>query len=294
MIKKLRSRFILFTMLVISCIIGAVICIFAYASQSSTTLHRAIILGAIILLLVWLASALLSRAAIRPIREAWERQLRFTADASHELRTPLAVIRSNLEIVQSNGDATVKSQEKWLDNIHKETLRLSTLVEDLLTLSRADSSEYELELTELPLELIVSERAEAFDAMAKEKGVSIVRHVPPELTLVCDGRRIAQLFTILLDNSLKYMGKPGTISIDATQNEREVRIIFSDDGAGLPTAQVPDIFTRFYRADKARAQGGSGLGLAIAKWIVEAHKGSISASGDSGKGLRYEIVFRKA
>lgn len=294
MIRKFRIWFVLFTMLVISLILGIVTIIFITNNTNAQTHHRTFVLVTLLLVLVFVSSVLLSSIAVKPIKRAWQRQLDFTADASHELRTPLAVIKSNLEIVLDNPDDLVKNQEKWLGNIQNETNRMSKLVDDLLTLSRADSNAVTLQMTEFPLNIIVEERISAFQSLAEEHGINLESNVSPDVILYSDPDRIGQLFTILLDNSIKYMGKPGTIRIEACySSNKHVQILFSDNGVGIPDEDIRKVFTRFYRVDKARSRnhGGSGLGLAIAKWIVEAHHGRITLKSGTDKGVIYNILF---
>lgn len=293
MIKKIQTRFVLFTILVISLTLGLVTIAILVNNKNAQTYHRTIIAVILMMALVVVSSIVFSFVAMKPIKKSWQRQLDFTADASHELRTPLAIIQSNLEIVLDNPDELVKSQDKWLNNILNETNRLSKLVDDLLTLSRADSNEVQLSMTELSLNCIIEERISAFNSLADERGIKLESSVAPETVIYGDEKRMTQLFTILLDNSIKYMGKAGTIKIEAFPLNKHVQIIFSDNGIGIPTEDIQKVFTRFYRVDKARArnQGGSGLGLAIAKWIVEAHNGKIILKSGDNKGVVYKITI---
>lgn len=293
MIRKFKVWFVLFTMLVISLILGIVTIFFIMNNTNAQAHHRTFIFVALLLVLVFISSILLSSFAVKPVKKAWQRQLDFTADASHELRSPLAVIKSNLEIVLDNPDSMVKDQEKWLNNIQNETDRMSKLVDDLLTLSRADSNIIELQMAELPLNIIIEERISAFHSLAEAHGISIECNVPSDIILYGDQNRIMQLFTILLDNSIKYMGRPGTIRIEASYSSKHVMILFSDNGIGIPEEDIHKVFTRFYRVDKARSRnhGGSGLGLAIAKWIVEVHHGKITLISGTDKGVMYKILI---
>lgn len=293
MIRRIQRRFVAFTMLVIGSIIGFIILFFSIHATSVITQRRTLIFSLSMLGMVFLASILLSFLAIRPIRKAWQQQLDFTADASHELRTPLAVIRSNLEIVLENEEDTVRSQRKWLEHIQKEVLRMSGLVDDLLTLARADSQEISLEYTEVPLDLIIAERVSSFEAVARERQIQIEQHVEPELIMMGEVSRLTQLFTILLDNSVKYMGRAGTISITAYRESQKIQVLFEDNGIGIPAEETGNVFRRFYCLDKARTQnnGSSGLGLAIAQWIVGAHNGKIALKSDNDRGMHYRITF---
>lgn len=118
-------------------------------------------------------------------------------------------------------------------------------------------------------------------------------NVEPELIMMGEVSRLTQLFTILLDNSVKYMGRAGTISITAYRESQKIQVLFEDNGIGIPAEETGNVFRRFYRLDKARTQnnGGSGLGLAIAQWIVEAHNGKIALKSDNDRGMHYRITF---
>ncbi|NLG02433.1 MAG: HAMP domain-containing histidine kinase [Clostridia bacterium] len=295
MIKKLQIRFILFAMIAITLVLGTVSTIFLMGTPSNATQHRTVMLLMVILVLVLAASITLSYIAVKPIKKAWQQQLDFTADASHELRTPLAVIQSNLELVMDNEEETVESQERWLGNIHKELIRMNHLVEDLLTLSRADSNVTELTVCDVPLEIVLEERACAFEQLAAAKEIKIERTMEQNLIMKGDIDRIQQLFTILFDNSIKYMGRPGTIKINAYKNKNQLHIDYMDDGTGIPDDEVEHVFKRFYRVDKARSrsQNGSGLGLSIAEWIVRSHEGKIELKCGVDQGVHFHITFPK-
>lgn len=150
-------------------------------------------------------------------------------------------------------------------------------------------------------EMIYMENGRIAERMSREEALALSGEelgerglkVAPNILLHADEQRITQLFTILLDNAIKYMGRPGTIRIEGDCIGQHARIIFSDDGVGIPKEDIPNVFTRFYRVDKSRTgqQGGSGLGLAIAKWIVEAHGGKITLKSGEGKGVVYTILI---
>ncbi|MBB2181889.1 histidine kinase [Lachnospiraceae bacterium MD1] len=293
MINKIRHRFILFTMLIISIVLGFVILLVSLGSKSAQPIHRLFISAFVIILIVCAASILLANTAIKPIKKSWQQQLDFTADASHELRTPLAIIQSNLEIIMENQYETVESQEKWLNNVLYETKRMAKLVDDLMTLSRADSKQLNLQFAEFPMDLILNERINSFSAIAKANDIHIESDITPNLTFNGDVNRITQLFTILFDNGVKYMGRPGTIHVSAYLSGKHIHVDIKDDGVGIPAEEVEKVFYRFYRLEKSRThtQPGSGLGLSIAKWIVEAHNGKISVHSDINLGFEVSIVF---
>lgn len=296
MIKILKRQFILYTMLIISSIL-TLIFTFIFIGSDTVVIHRMLVTLPILLILVWIASVILANTAIKPIQDTWQKQLDFTADASHELRTPLAVIHSNLEIILDNPEATVASQEKWLRNIKTESERMNRLVEDLLTLSRADSEQTSKTFTELPLDIIIQERMEVFEPLAAAKHITLSYHGEHNLCIQGDISYITRLFTIFIDNALKYMGRPGTFAISVSSKGKKVQILISDNGVGIPSDSLDKIFSRFYRVDKARSRnetiGGFGLGLPIAKWIVAYHGGTISVQSVENQGTQFTILLPK-
>ena len=291
--NKLSARFIVYNLLIITFIAVLVaLLIYVFGKPAEMTFLR--LLGIIALMLgpVWIGSFLSSRISMKPVRESWQRQLDFTADASHELRTPLAVIRSNLELVMDNPDETVESQKKWLDNIHVETIRMTGLVDDLLTLSRADTGAKTLEYSHFSLNAAALETAALFETMANQKGIVIDVIADDEVRFWGDHSRIKQLLAILVDNSIKYMGKPGKIFITLSKKDKIIQLTVADTGNGISPVHLAKVFNRFYRVDNDKQSvKGFGLGLSIAQWIVNEHGGSIKAESAEGKGAQFTICF---
>lgn len=294
MIKKMRLRFILYTMLVITVIILLIAGIIFLGTNREISHHRTALAVIIILVLVFIGSIYISGFAIKPIKKAWQQQLDFTADASHELRTPLAVIRSNLEIVLEHPEKQVKEQEKWLNNVFTETERMSKLVEELLTLSKADTGEQNRTYQGIPLSILVNDRICAYAAMAEKQNIQLVNRVPESLEIAGDPFHISRLFSILIDNAIKHMNRPGSLVVSGYQKGRHINMEFSDNGEGIAEDDLNSVFMRFYRGDKSRSRkkDGFGLGLSIAKLIVENHNGSISVSSSPGVGTSVKIIFK--
>ena len=291
MLNSLRRRFIIFSVAVISSII-VIIGLFIFLGQKSTLpperLFTTIILG---IGMVFIGSWLLSKAAIRPVRDAWQKQLDFTADASHELRTPIAVIQTNLELVMDNPEETVKSQMKWLQNMEAENKRMAKLVEDLLTLSRADSNQQTLEMDTFMLDEVISEVLVPFEPAADKKNIILEICIHNKIAFRGDRKRIKQLIVILINNALHYTNGPGTVTISLTGNEKEIKLAVSDTGCGIEAEHLDKIFDRFYRVTKTRNknQDGSGLGLSIAKWIVQEHGGVIEVESTPDLGTTFMV-----
>lgn len=289
--NTLRRRFIAFNMLVISAIMLVMAVIVYWGAPQRIPLGRMTGIVCIALILAWAGSFLLSRVAIKPIQEAWKRQLDFTADASHELRTPLAVIQTNMELVLDSPEATVESQLKWLGNIHSETLRMGRLVEDLLTLSRSDIGVQTLQTAPLCLNDLVRDAVLSFEASAERQDISITVNMKEHIMTVADEQRLRQLMVILLDNAVRYMGGPGKIEISLRQQDQWAKLTVADTGIGMGRDHLERIFERFYRESGSRAcnRDGFGLGLSIAKWIVTEHQGHIYADSNVGQGTKFTV-----
>jgi signal transduction histidine kinase len=213
-----------------------------------------------------------------------------TADIAHDLRSPLTVIGG---YVESMRDGVLKPTSERLDTIHDEVQHLQRLVEDLRTLSQADSGDLTLNREPVAPLALLERMAKSYNHLAAQKKISLeVQSEPglPEIRL--DPDRMAQVFGNLISNSMRYTPEGGKIRLTAGLEGDMLVFCIEDNGQGIPANSLPHIFDRFYRADPARAQGSeSGLGLAIAKSIVEAHSGSISAESEVGKGTRVKFRF---
>jgi len=244
--------------------------------------------SAIGILLGALASLLMASRSLRPISRAFQRQREFVADASHELRTPLTLIRTNVEawLRRANGANRV-----YALSIVEEVEQLSRIVGDLTTLALADAKQLRIDREPVELNDVVRDLMTQTEPLAEERGV----HLRPDLNggvrVEADLVRVRQLLLILIDNALSHTPSGGDVSVGVTQGDGHARVTVVDNGDGIPTEDLPHIFERFYRADKARTRenGGSGLGLAIAKWIVDAHNGEIVVKSAVGKGTEVAV-----
>lgn len=291
MVRSLRKRFILFSVLVISSIL-IILGLLVYIGPTSNLSARQYITTILLTIgMVLVGSWLLSKAAIRPIQEAWQKQLDFTADASHELRTPVAVIQTNLELVMDSPKETVESQMKWLKNIEAENRRMAKLLEDLLTLSRADTNQQVLEIETFMFDEILTEVLIPLEPVADRKNLALEVNIHNKIAFHGDRKRIKQLIIILVDNALKYTDSSGTVAVSLTRSEKALSLTVSDTGPGIEREHLKKIFDRFYRVTKTRNlnQDGSGLGLSIAKWIVQEHGGTIQVASSPGAGTVFTV-----
>ena len=234
-------------------------------------------LAALILLLG--VSILLARWATRPVARAWRQQRQFLSDASHELKTPLTVILSNAELLEA---APMDPRPaRWAGNIHSEAKRMKSLVEEMLTLARADNAVPTAVMAEVSLSDLATDCALAFEPVAFEAGKPLESDIAPDVTVTGDGDKLRQLIGVLLDNAIKYGQAGGAITLTLRRTDRQARLLVSNPGEPIPPEQLDRLFERFYRADASRGeQSGFGLGLPIAAAIASEHKGTLKAESD--------------
>lgn len=239
------------------------------------------------------AGLFLAGRALVPIRNSWDKQQQFVADASHELRTPAAIIQAQTEMLLRQPSHTIEEESPHIAEVLKESQRMGKLLGDLLTLARSDSNQLEISPSSIALNKLLGEITEHFQLLSITKEIDITADIQSPLQLWGDESRIRQLLTILLDNALKFTPEGGTIKIEGCSQGNSVYIKITDNGCGIAKEDLPRIFERFYRGDKARsrAAGSSGLGLSIAKWIVDVHSGTIRVDSEPGKGTEVVLTF---
>ncbi len=237
-------------------------------------------------------SLALVQRALRPIRIAVQRQRDFVADAAHELRTPLAIQRTVGEVGLA-GDS-VESSEATVEQMLAENKHLTRLVDDLSLLARADSHAVSITPARMNLSSLVQDTASELEPLAEERGAHLTAEVGPEIWVAGDVTRLRQLLLVLLDNALRFTPPGGTVRVRLQDGGGRAQLQVADSGPGIDPVDLPRIFDRFYRADKARAGEGSGLGLSIAKWIVDAHGGHIQAANAAPHGAVFTAILPAA
>ncbi|MEI3331047.1 MAG: HAMP domain-containing sensor histidine kinase [Oscillospiraceae bacterium] len=257
---------------------------FVDMSMEQATLARVIrsylvIALAALLVLLGIAAAA-SRWVTRPVERAWRQQRQFLSDASHELKTPLTVILSNAELLE--GAALPEKPARWSGNIRCEAEQMRTLVEQMLTLARADNGVRPAAMEPVNFSDVATECVLSFEPVAFEAGKPLEDHVAEDVTVTGDKDRLRHLISILLDNAVKYGAPGGTITLTLERTERQARLTVANPGDPIPPEHLPHLFERFYRADSSRGeQSGFGLGLSIADTIAREHKGSLRAESDA-------------
>lgn len=215
------------------------------------------------------------------------RMKQFTADASHELRAPIALIRTTAEVTVQRRNREANEYLEALDDILEESERTSQVVGSLMLLARADAGKEVLERGLVDACSICHAAVEQGEKLARIRGLHFSSSIPEEPMWVhADAEALRRALLILMDNAAKYTPAEGTVKVDLARAGGFARITVCDTGIGIAPADLPHVFDRFWRADKARSReyGGAGLGLSIAKWIAETHAGSISVESEVGKG----------
>ncbi|MFX3634475.1 MAG: sensor histidine kinase [Candidatus Pristimantibacillus sp.] len=237
------------------------------------------LVGLVMLIVIYFTSRFFANRSIAPVKEAFNRQKQFIADASHELKTPLAVINTNTDVLLSNSDDMIHNQAKWLHRIQSETERMKTLTNDLLYLTEMDDSRASMLYANFNASESVESVILTMEAVMFEKDISLNYEIEPALMTHGNSEQIKQVVMILLDNAIKYTSAKGLISLTLKKQHNDLLLNVTNTGEGIAPEHLDRIFDRFYRVDysRSRQHGGYGLGLAIAKSIVEQHQGKIYA-----------------
>jgi len=222
----------------------------------------------------------------------------FVANVSHELRTPLSILRGYIETLLDSPKTPREELTRILGVMERHSKRLDLLAEDLLTLAQLESGNPNLQMTTVDLSSFLPEIVRDWEKKLTSKQLSMSVDVPPELwTINVDRTRLQEALYNLLDNAVKYSREHGEIRVSARQRDGEIELTVSDDGIGITKEDLPRIFERFYRADKARGPDkvrGTGLGLAIVKHIAQLHGGRVEAESELDKGTTIRVVLPTA
>jgi signal transduction histidine kinase len=237
-----------------------------------------------------IGGAYMAGRAVRPVRESFERQRAFIADASHELKTPLTLIRVDTEVLQSGLENP--DERELADEVLAETDRMSAILSDLLTMARLDAGV--LEVARKPFDLcnLLKEETERFKVRATREGVRLEVRAPDELLASGDPARTGQILAALLDNALRFTPSGGSVEVTAREQDGRVEATVRDTGSGISPEHLPHIFERFYRAEAARGRadgGGMGIGLAIAQGLARAQEGDLEAANAKDGGAVFRL-----
>ena len=246
----------------------------------------------IIVMLGAVLSYWLAKRTFRPIEAALEAQRRFASDASHELRTPLAVMQTEIEIARADPKLSREEAVDLLDSNLDEVKKLHRLSDSLLRLARSEGRS--LQITTVSLSKVAAEAVDRLSLAAKSQAISL-HNDTADISIMGDHDSLVELAAILLDNAIKYSPKNSLISLTTKTQGHSGWLTITDQGPGIPAADLPHIFDRFYRADKSRTGGevaGHGLGLALAKHLAELNQAEIVATSRHGHGASFSLKAR--
>ncbi|MBO0727569.1 MAG: HAMP domain-containing protein, partial [Blastocatellia bacterium] len=246
---------------------------------------------------------------------SFDMQRQFMADASHELRTPLSVMRTTAQVTLERPRRDENEYRSALAMIDDQTRRLAHIVGDMFTLARADAGRRPLAYGVFYLDELIAETARAASVLAARKGVKVETEWSPEIFYYGDEHLLRQMILNLLDNAIKHTPAGGCVRVSVNQSGSTCEVVVADTGDGIPVEAQPHIFDRFYRVDKARSRadtninrvnganeangangangagGGAGLGLSIARWVAEAHGGTIRLVHSDPTGTVFAIAL---
>ncbi len=244
-----------------------------------------VMVGCMIIILA--VMVVVSKRAVRPIAESYEKQKQFITDAGHELKTPLTLILANLDIVEAE-----LGENEWLSDIRSEGKRMGALVSQLTALSRMDEDNAPLSPEPFSFSDVCGDTLSEFMPLMEQKGLQVHADIAPDLEITGDEGAIRQLVAILLDNAVKYCDSPGQISVTVSgKHTAELRI--ENTCAIVAQLELEKLFDRFYRADKARTPSGSfGIGLSLARAIVQKHRGEIKAYAAAPDKIGFKVTLR--
>ena len=223
-------------------------------------------------------------ALVARLRAALRTEQQFMADASHELRTPVSVVRTAADVALGRDHREEGEYREALAITGAQAKRLGRLVEDMLVLARADAGGYPLRPVDLYLDEVIADCCRTVDVLAAERDVALDGHVPGELPFRGDEDLLRRLILNLLQNAVQHTPRGGSVAVSVARDADAIRIRVSDSGGGIALPDRARIFDRFVQLDPSRRSEGTGLGLPIAKWIAEAHGGTLvlEASGETG------------
>ena len=265
--------------------------VFVDGSMNRSAMVQSMAIAGVVLLvcavLVLALIFLLSKRAVKPIAESYEKQKQFITDANHELKTPLTLILANLDIAESE-----LGKNEWLDDIRSEGHRMTELVNQLVALSRMDEENHALNLADVALGKIVADTVSEFEPLAISRGKTMGANIDSDIIYHGDEALLRRLVGILMDNAIKYCDYGGDIVVTLHCN-RHIVLTVENTYAAVDELELNRLFDRFYRADKARTfKGGYGIGLSMAKAIVEKHKGEIVAYKKDATHIGFRVTLK--
>ena len=266
-----------------NCLLFSIFDYTSYISNTNVMFFFLLIGYFIVIVLLSFSAIIIAERTISPIREAFYKQKELIANASHELKTPLTVINTNLSVLENNKTETIESQNRWINNIIEQTNRMNRLIYQMLDLSKTESllaseTKQPIQLSEL-IEKLVME----FEVNAFEKKIHVTSNIEENIVFNGNMENMIKLFTILIDNAIKYTQENGAIDLSLTQKKNKIEFTIQNTGKGIEKENLGKVFQRFYKQDESYNQDSNhsfGLGLAIAKAIVDQLNGTITVTSE--------------
>ncbi len=277
----------------------------AFADKSSVSSWQSLalmltVIGAFTLLAFLIINLFFARWILRPVEAAWESQRQFTADASHELKTPLTVILANMAILKSHPDETIREQLQWIESTETEGEHMQLMVNDMLNLARPKEQQaaaLESHMTDVDMSDLLEGDVLQFESVAFERGITITSDLDANVHVNGDEMRLHRLTSTLIDNACKYAEEGGKVTVHLRKKAKEAEFIVHNTGSHIGEEDLPHVFDRFYRADKARTRETSsgpasfGLGLSIARDVALEHGGDITVTSDPDYGTTFTATL---
>ena len=257
--------------------------------------YALVFLGVVALVFASVIGYILAGRAIAPLKEAYDKQRQFAADASHELRTPLAVVMASADLLLSDPSIQEPFLKEVIGDVKSEVKKMSKLVSDLLLVARSDNNALKVKFQKLDLGKLLNQNVRMMTPLAEKKDIALFGEGFRKVIFSGDEQKIKQLILILVDNAIKYTPSGGKVIV-RQEDADDKHAIFSvqDSGIGIAPEDKEKIFDRFYRVDKVRSRemGGNGLGLAIAMEILKLHKGKIFVDSEPGVGTKFTVELK--
>lgn len=240
---------------------------------------------------IFLISLALSGIAVNPVKDAWNKQKQFVADASHELKTPLTVILANNNIMMSHKDSKVEEEIKWLQSTEEEAQHMKNLIDKMLFLAKSDAESSKTELTKVNVSEVIEAASLNFEPIAFEKGIMLDCEIEPDIIMDSNETMLNQLSHILIDNAIKYSVIDGIVKIKLLKQNNKLIFSVNNKGNVISKDEIAHIFDRFYRAEKSRTTKGYGIGLSIAQNITNSIGGKISVESNEENGTTFCVEW---
>lgn len=275
----------------------------AFADTSTTDSWKSLALtlgiaGLATLAVFFLISLALSKWALKPVKEAWESQRQFVADASHDLKTPLTVILANASILLKHPDHSIASESQWIESTQVEAEHMQGLVNEMLELAQVEAGQEKQSMPHEPVDFsdLVDGETLLFDSVALERNCLFDCSIEEGIQVLGNEQQLHKMVSTLVENAFKYVNEGGSIDISLCKAGKNAVLAVRNTGSTISEEDLPHIFDRFYRTDKARTSGagGFGLGLAIAREIARSHGGDISCTSTDVDGTTFTVTLPAA